>query len=90
MPGFDEAFLPDFGEYVRELIRRDQERLQLRSLLLAGASFAPAAPADERYREGGCDASGAPVRSRCSETRSGAPRNQAWESILPLIDFHPV
>ena len=34
------------SEYVRELIRKDQDRLQLRSLLLAGASTAPAAPAE--------------------------------------------
>ncbi len=37
------------SEYVRELIRRDQERLHLRSLLLAGASSAPSAPADKAY-----------------------------------------
>lgn len=37
------------SEYVRELIRRDQDRLRLRSLLLAGASSAPATPADEAY-----------------------------------------
>lgn len=37
------------SEYVRELIRRDQDRLQLRGLLLAGASSAPAGAADEAY-----------------------------------------
>jgi antitoxin ParD1/3/4 len=37
---------------VRELIRRDQDRLQLRNLLLAGASSAPTAPVDETYFEG--------------------------------------
>lgn len=37
------------SEYVRELIRNDQDRLQLRSLLLAGASSPPAAPADGTY-----------------------------------------
>ncbi|MFC3651282.1 type II toxin-antitoxin system ParD family antitoxin [Dyella humi] len=37
------------SEYVRELIRHDQERLQLRSLLLAGAESQPASMADERY-----------------------------------------
>ncbi|MCW3152174.1 type II toxin-antitoxin system ParD family antitoxin [Achromobacter spanius] len=37
------------SEYVRELIRKDQDRLQLRSLMLAGASSAPAAPADAAY-----------------------------------------
>lgn len=40
------------SEYVRELIRRDQDRLQLRSLLIAGAESAPAAPADAGYFEG--------------------------------------
>lgn len=37
------------SEYVRELIRKDQERLQLRGLLLAGATSPPAAAADESY-----------------------------------------
>nr|WP_296748682.1 type II toxin-antitoxin system ParD family antitoxin [Thioalkalivibrio sp.] len=40
------------SEYVRELIRKDQERLQLRKLLLAGAASVPAATADARYFEG--------------------------------------
>jgi antitoxin ParD1/3/4 len=40
------------SEYVRELIRKDQDRLQLRSLLLAGAASAPAAPTDAGYFEG--------------------------------------
>ena len=40
------------SEYVRELIRKDQDRLQLRGLLLAGAASAPAAPADPAYFEG--------------------------------------
>ena len=37
------------SEYVRELIRKDQERLQLRGLLLDGGSSTPAAPADAAY-----------------------------------------
>ena len=37
------------SEYVRELIRKDQERLHLRGLLLAGASSKPAAAADSAY-----------------------------------------
>ena len=37
------------SEYVRELIRRDQDRLQLRNLLLAGASSAPTAPVNDAY-----------------------------------------
>ena len=40
------------SEYVRELIRKDQDRLQLRSLLLAGAASAPAAPAGPDYFAG--------------------------------------
>ena len=40
------------SEYVRELIRKDQDRLHLRGLLLAGAASAPAAPADQAYFDG--------------------------------------
>ena len=40
------------SEYVRELIRKDQDRQELRGLLLAGASTPPAAPADGNYFEG--------------------------------------
>lgn len=40
------------SEYVRELIRRDQDRLQLRNLLLAGATSAPTAPVNQTYFEG--------------------------------------
>lgn len=40
------------SEYVRELIRKDQDRLQLRGLLLAGAATGPAAPADGAYFDG--------------------------------------
>ncbi|TAM52528.1 MAG: type II toxin-antitoxin system ParD family antitoxin [Paraburkholderia sp.] len=37
------------SEYVRELVRRDQQRQQLRALLLAGAASAPTAPIDANY-----------------------------------------
>ncbi|NDZ14889.1 hypothetical protein C7T35_04750 [Variovorax sp. WS11] len=40
------------SEYVRELIRKDQQRLQLRSLLLQGGLSAPAAAADDAYFDG--------------------------------------
>ena len=40
------------SEYVRELIRRDQDRLELRNLLVAGASSPPTAQVDEAYFEG--------------------------------------
>lgn len=40
------------SEYVRTLIRRDQERLHLRSLLLDGAASAPSAPVGPEYFEG--------------------------------------
>jgi antitoxin ParD1/3/4 len=37
------------SEYVRELIRKDQDRIHLRGLLLAGAKSKPAGPADAAY-----------------------------------------
>jgi len=37
------------SEYVRELIRKDQDRLRLRDLLLAGAGSAPTQSVDETY-----------------------------------------
>jgi len=37
------------SEYVRELIRRDQDREKLRRLLLEGASSPATAPIDESY-----------------------------------------
>jgi antitoxin ParD1/3/4 len=37
------------SEYVRELIRKEQERQHLRGLLLEGAASLPATPADARY-----------------------------------------
>jgi len=40
------------SEYVRELIRRDQDRLQVRNLMLAGAASASTAPVSEAYFEG--------------------------------------
>jgi len=39
------------SEYVRELIRKDQDRQHLRGLLLAGAASAPTAPVDAGYFE---------------------------------------
>jgi antitoxin ParD1/3/4 len=40
------------SEYVRELIRKDRHRQQLRGLLLDGASSAQAGHADAAYFEG--------------------------------------
>ncbi len=40
------------SEYVRELIRKDQDRLRLRELLLAGAASPPGAVADASYFKG--------------------------------------
>ena len=37
------------SEYIRDLIRRDQDRQQLRDLLLAGATSEPGPVADGRY-----------------------------------------
>lgn len=37
------------SEYVRTLIRKDQDRQRLRALLLEGAASAPISAADERF-----------------------------------------
>jgi len=37
------------SEYVRELLRREQDRSRLRDVLLEGASSAPGATADDQY-----------------------------------------
>jgi len=58
------------SEYVRELIRRDQDRLQLRNLLLAGASSAPTAPVDETYFEGLRERVRGAAKTAAGKTRS--------------------
>ena len=40
------------SEYVRELIRKDKDKTQLRSLLLEGAASIPSGVADAAYFEG--------------------------------------
>jgi antitoxin ParD1/3/4 len=54
------------SEYVRELIRRDQERLHLRGLLLAGAASADAGEADAGYF--------AALRQRIAKPKAAARR----------------
>lgn len=54
------------SEYVRELIRKDQDQQQLRTLLLAGAASTPAAPADAHYFDG--------LRDRVRTTVKSAPQ----------------
>jgi antitoxin ParD1/3/4 len=49
------------SEYVRELIRKDQDRQHLRGLLLEGASSPPAAPADAAWFDGLRDRAGKPA-----------------------------
>lgn len=56
------------SEYVRELIRHDQDRLQLRTMLLAGAMSAPTAPLSEPYFQG--------LRARVSGAAKGAPKKR--------------
>jgi antitoxin ParD1/3/4 len=51
------------SEYVRELIRRDQDRQNLRTLLLEGAGSASAAPADKVFFDS--------LRSRARQGDSG-------------------
>ncbi|MCC6610394.1 MAG: type II toxin-antitoxin system ParD family antitoxin [Burkholderiales bacterium] len=40
------------SEYVRDLIRKDQERTRLRDLLLEGAASQPIGAADRKYFDG--------------------------------------
>ena len=40
------------SEYVRDLIRKEQDRQKLRALLLEGANSEPGPPADEAYFDG--------------------------------------
>jgi antitoxin ParD1/3/4 len=40
------------SEYVRELIRKDQERTRLRTILIEGAASAPVGLADVAYFDG--------------------------------------
>jgi len=55
------------SEYVRELIRKDQDRLGLRSLLLRGAASEPTAAVGETYFNG--------LRDRVRKAgKAGAPR----------------
>jgi antitoxin ParD1/3/4 len=37
------------SEYVRELIRKEQDKQKLRNMLLEGAASPPAGPADDAY-----------------------------------------
>jgi len=54
------------SEYVRELIRKDQDRLRLRELLLAGAGSPPGASADAGYFKR--------LRSQLRTRRATSPR----------------
>jgi antitoxin ParD1/3/4 len=54
------------SEYVRELIRKEQDRLELRELLLEGASTAPTKPVDDAYFAG--------LRRRVKVKKSGTRR----------------
>lgn len=54
------------SEYVRELIRKEQDRLQLREILLEGASSAATKPVDDAYFDG--------LRRRVRTSKSGSRR----------------
>ena len=69
------------SEYVRELIRQDQDRLQLRGLLLAGAASAPAAPADAAYFEG--------LRDRVRKARQGGRTRGEGQARRPARAGQP-
>jgi len=59
------------SEYVRELIRRDQDRQRLRGLLLAGASSASTRPVDQVYFDGLRKRAQALARARGKTRRPG-------------------
>ena len=75
-------------EYVRDLIRRDQDRQHLRDLLMAGATSEPGPAADGRYFDelrdeadltpGRCPLPGRPAQARHpgSARRRGALRSR--------------
>ena len=54
------------SEYVRELIRKEQDRLQLRELLQDGASSARTKPVDDAYFDG--------LRRRVKVSKPGSRR----------------
>ncbi|MGJ7566123.1 ribbon-helix-helix domain-containing protein [Variovorax sp. GB1R11] len=62
------------SEYVRELIRKDQDRLQLRGLLLQGATSMPAAAADPAYFQSLRDRASAKSKP---PTKANKPRTRA-------------
>lgn len=62
----DERGYGTSSEYIRELIRKEQDRLQLRSLLLAGASSMPTKPVDGAYFDG--------LRRKARAAKPGARR----------------
>ena len=47
-----QGFYGTSSEYLRELIRKDKDRLHLRSLLVAGGASAPVGVADAAYFDG--------------------------------------
>jgi antitoxin ParD1/3/4 len=51
------------SEYIRDLIRKDQDRERLRGLLLEGAASAPTGPADTAYFAGLRDSLRQPKRA---------------------------
>jgi antitoxin ParD1/3/4 len=67
------------SEYVRELIRKDQDRLQLRELLLLGATSPPAAAAEPAYFQSLRDRVGKANKKGTAKSRAEAnkPRKSA-------------
>lgn len=69
------------SEYVRELIRREQDRLKVRQLLLEGAASPPADPADdaifEELRQIATSPRSATRRPRQRRTASSPPPSPA-------------
>jgi toxin ParE1/3/4 len=74
------------SEYIRELIRKDQDRQNLRQLLLDGAQSEPTEPVDATYFERLRDR----VRARRAgmTTRLVIPRAVARRDIEAVLDYY--
>ena len=64
------------SEYVRDLIRKDQDRLQLRGLLLAGAESNPGQAADTNYFDA--------LRSRVNRRAKGGSPSRSYRASSPI------
>ena len=76
------------SEYVRELFRKDRERLHLRELLLASAASKAAAPADSAYFKRLRTRCGRPVqRAPGGDRQADRPRERANHDVDEALEY---